>query len=82
VVQETGAYKGELQVKYEAILKQLAVPSRKLVEYANDVSFADGKMDVTAAPGFFALQVGMLTERARVVNTTEFLELKKAIEKM
>jgi hypothetical protein len=79
VVEETGAYTGELRAKYEAMAKQLAAATRKMINFVNTVVWQDGKMSGT--PGFPEQVGAMLAERSRILNTTEFLDLKKEIEK-
>jgi hypothetical protein len=81
VVQETGAYTGDLKVKYEAMAQELAAASRKLINYVNSVVWEHDEINLTGSVGFPAVLRNMLAERFKIVTTPEFLDLKKAIEK-
>jgi hypothetical protein len=81
VVEETGAYTGEVKVKYDAMAKQLADASRKLINYVNTVVWEGEKMNPSGTFGFPAVLRGMLAERFKIVTTAEFLDLKTAIER-
>ena len=80
MVLETGAYTGQLKVKYDAMAKKLAAATRKMINYVNTEVFQEHEMDQTGAAGFGAQVGNMLAERRRILNTTEFSDLKKAIE--
>jgi len=68
VVQETGAYTGDLKVKYDEMAKKLAAAIRKMINYVNTAVFQNGQMDTVAGAGFGA-QVGeMLATRAKLLN--------------
>jgi hypothetical protein len=82
VVQETGAYTGEIKVKYEEMANQLAAAGRKMINYVNTVVWQDGKIDPSGSRGFPAVVRNMLAERAKILNTPQFVELKKAIDNM
>ncbi|KAF2416275.1 hypothetical protein EJ08DRAFT_703688 [Tothia fuscella] len=81
LAKETGAYPAELQAKYEAMAKKLAVPTQDLVKYVNTQVWQNGKMNDAGSSGFVAVVSKVVGERNKIINTTEFQELKAAIEK-
>jgi hypothetical protein len=81
VVNETGAYTGELKIKYEAMAKKLAVPTQDLVKYVNTQVWQDNKMNDAGMAGFAGVVSKVVGERNKIINTTEFAELKAAIAK-
>jgi hypothetical protein len=62
--------------------KQLAAASRKLIDYVNTVVWQEDKIEPTGTFGFPATLRGMVAERAKILFTTEFVDLKKAIENL
>jgi hypothetical protein len=81
VAKETGAYASDLQAKYEAMAKKLAVPTQDLVKYVNTQVWQNDKMNDAGSRGFAAVVSKVVGERNTIINTTEFQELKAAIEK-
>jgi hypothetical protein len=81
-VSETGAYTGELKVKYEAVAERLALATRKMINYVNTVVWQDEKVDQIGAAGFPKAIGTMLADRGSILNSTDFLELKKAVQNM
>jgi hypothetical protein len=81
VVKDTGAFTGDLKVKYDAISAQLTTASYKMTNYVNEAVFPDGKMNAAAGLKFGDQVKGMLAERQRILATPEFKELKNAVDK-
>jgi hypothetical protein len=80
VVQETGAYSSNVMLQYDTMAKKLAVPTRNLINYVNTMVWQDGKIYPPGSLGFPAVLRNMIFERGKIINTPEFLDLKKALE--
>jgi hypothetical protein len=61
--------------------KKLAVPTQDLVKYVNTQVWQNDKMNAAGMAGFAGVVSKVVGERNKIINTTEFAELKAAIEK-